>query len=112
MTVRTKTSLAADLSTGGSNNNNVETRWLVDLLDTVETAADADTSEAALDARLDAIETVNTASGIVKLPAFTVATLPAQNVGRIIYVSDGTGNKRLAISDGTNWRFPDGNVVS
>ena len=48
------------------------------------------------------------------LPSYTVATLPsaATYVRGLIYVSDGTANKRLAISDGTNWRFPDGNVVS
>ena len=45
---------------------------------------------------------------------YTVATLPdaAANQWGLIAVSDGTSNKRLAISDGTNWRFPDGNVVS
>ena len=48
------------------------------------------------------------------LPSYTVATLPdaAANARGLIYVSDGTSNKRLAVSDGTNWRFPDGNVVS
>jgi len=48
------------------------------------------------------------------LPDYTVATLPsaANNSKCLIYVSDGTSNKRLAVSDGTNWRFPDGNVVS
>lgn len=48
------------------------------------------------------------------LAAYTVAGLPtaADWTGAVIYVSDGTSNKRLAISDGTNWRFPDGNVVS
>lgn len=48
------------------------------------------------------------------LPSYTVATLPdASAYARcLIYVSDGTSNKRLAVSDGTNWRFPDGNVVS
>lgn len=30
----------------------------------------------------------------------------------LVYVSDGTSNKRLAISDGSAWRFPDGAVVS
>jgi hypothetical protein len=30
----------------------------------------------------------------------------------MIYVSDGTANKRLAISDGAAWRWPDGAVVS
>lgn len=52
--------------------------------------------------------------GIVILPSYTVATVPsAADFARgLIYVSDGTGNKRLAVSDGTNWRFPDGNIVS
>ena len=50
----------------------------------------------------------------IRLASFTVATLPdaAENARGLIYVSDGTSNKRLAVSDGTNWRFPDGNVVS
>lgn len=51
---------------------------------------------------------------IIQLPSYTVATLPdaATNVRGLVYVSDGTSNKRLAVSDGTNWRFPDGNIVS
>jgi hypothetical protein len=48
------------------------------------------------------------------LPSYTVATLPsaAANPRGIIYVSDGTTNKRQAVSDGTNWRWPDGAIVS
>ena len=50
------------------------------------------------------------------LPAarFTVATLPSAsaNTGGFIFVSNGTANKRLAISDGTNWRWPDGQIVT
>ena len=47
------------------------------------------------------------------LPSYTVATVPtASPAGRLIHVSDGAGNKRLAISDGTSWRWPDGAVVS
>jgi hypothetical protein len=48
------------------------------------------------------------------LPTYTVATLPsAATFARcLIYVSNGTSNKRFAISDGTNWRWPDGAVVS
>jgi hypothetical protein len=30
----------------------------------------------------------------------------------MIFVSDGTANKRLAISDGAAWRWPDGAVVA
>lgn len=49
-----------------------------------------------------------------RLPTYTVATVPsASTYSRgLIYVSDGTSNKRLAISDGTNWRWPDGAIVS
>lgn len=49
-----------------------------------------------------------------KLPTYTVSTLPsASTFARcLVYVSDGTTNKRFAVSDGTNWRFPDGNIVS
>lgn len=50
--------------------------------------------------------------GGLLLRAFTVGTLPAATARLLIYVSDGTSNKRLAIGDGTNFRFPDGNVVS
>lgn len=51
---------------------------------------------------------------IMQLPSYTVATLPsAASFPRgLIYVSDGTGDKRLAVSDGTDWRFPDGAIVS
>lgn len=53
-------------------------------------------------------------NGITKLQAYTVATLPsaATYVNSIIAVTDGTANKRMAISDGTNWRWPDGAIVS
>lgn len=56
---------------------------------------------------------VVTGSGHLRLRSYTVATLPsAAAANQIIYVSDGTSNKRVAVSDGTNWRFPDGNAVS
>lgn len=50
----------------------------------------------------------------LQLPPYTVATLPpAASYPRcMIYVSDGATNKRLAISDGAAWRWPDGAVVS
>lgn len=55
-------------------------------------------------------------SAPVQIPSVTVAVLaglPASAYARcLVYVSDGTANKRLAISDGTNWRFPDGAIVS
>ncbi|MGV1790986.1 hypothetical protein [Rhizobium sp. A37_96] len=49
-----------------------------------------------------------------RIPSFTVSTLPsaAANPQGLAYVSNGTANKRLAISDGTSWRFPDGAIVS
>ncbi|CAO3426702.1 hypothetical protein [Azospirillum argentinense] len=47
------------------------------------------------------------------LRPYTVATLPsAAAADRLISVSNGSSNRRLAISDGTNWRWPDGAVVS
>ncbi len=50
----------------------------------------------------------------LRLQSYTVATLPAPALWAtcIAYVSDGTSNKRLAVSDGTNWRWPDGAIVS
>ena len=48
-----------------------------------------------------------------RLRSYTVATLPsASPAGMLIYVSNGLNSKRLAVSDGTNWRFPDGNIVT
>ncbi|MDB5506244.1 MAG: hypothetical protein JWR75_882 [Devosia sp.] len=48
-----------------------------------------------------------------RLRPYTVATLPtASPAAQLIYVSDGTLNKRLAVSDGTSWRWPDGIAVS
>ncbi|MDH6265549.1 hypothetical protein M2360_000939 [Rhizobium sp. SG_E_25_P2] len=49
-----------------------------------------------------------------RLPSYTVSTLPSASAYSrgLIYVSNGASNKRLAISDGTAWRFPDGAVVS
>lgn len=50
--------------------------------------------------------------GGLLLRAFTVGTLPAATARLLIYVSDGASNQRLAIGDGTNFRFPDGSIVS
>lgn len=49
-----------------------------------------------------------------RLPSYTVATLPSAVVMAtgIAIVSNGAGNKRLAVSDGSVWRWPDGTVVS
>ncbi len=41
------------------------------------------------------------------LRSYTVATVPtASPAAQLIVVSDGASNKRLAVSDGTNWRCP------
>lgn len=50
----------------------------------------------------------------VQLPTYTVAGLPAAATYArcIVYVSNGTASKRFAVSDGTNWRWPDGAVVT
>ena len=57
-----------------------------------------------------------TGEGLLQLRAFTVTELgtfvATGRDAQMVYVSDGTGNKRIAVSDGTNWRFPDGSVVS
>lgn len=51
---------------------------------------------------------------LLALPVFTVATLPDPTTVPycMVFVSDGTANKRLAVSDGAAWRWPDGAVVS
>lgn len=46
------------------------------------------------------------------LPSYTVATLPSASARGLVYVSNGAANKRLAVSDGSNWRWPDGTLVS
>lgn len=49
-----------------------------------------------------------------RLPSYSVTALPAAATytRSLIYVWDGSSNRRLAVSDGTNWRWPDGVVVS
>lgn len=56
----------------------------------------------------------DSATGAPILPSYTVATVPsaAGRGGQTIYVSDGASNKRMAISDNTAWRFPDGAALS
>ena len=47
------------------------------------------------------------------LRTYMIATLPpAAGAAHLIYVADGAANKHLAVSDGTNWRWPDGTVVA
>lgn len=49
------------------------------------------------------------------LPVFTVATLPTATdrkwLWRPVAVSDGAGNKFVAISNGTAWRYLEGTAV-
>ncbi len=54
------------------------------------------------------------ATRIPILRSYTVATMPSAsaNARGLVYVSDGTANKRLAVSDGSAWRWPDGAIVS
>lgn len=48
-----------------------------------------------------------------RLRSYTVGTLPsASPAAQMIYVSDGSSNRHIAVSDGADWRFADGNVVS
>lgn len=49
--------------------------------------------------------------GVVKLSSFTVAGVPAQVAGGLIYVSNETGGATIAFSDGTNWRRVQDRVV-
>lgn len=58
-------------------------------------------------------EIIADSGAILRLRSYTVAGVPSASVpGRVIYVSNGTSNKRLAVSDGANWRWPDGAIVS
>ena len=64
---------------------------------------------------LDAVRRILSGqAGIIRLPSYTVSTLPsaADNQGGMIYVSNGSHSTKVAFSDGANWRFCDGNVVS
>ena len=57
--------------------------------------------------------TIIDASSHLGLRSYTVATLPsAAPAARLIFVSDGASDKRLAVSDGTSWRWPDGAIVN
>lgn len=48
-----------------------------------------------------------------RLRAHTLATLPsASPAGQMIFVSDGSSNRQIAVSDGSDRRFANGNVVS
>ena len=65
------------------------------------------------DIQMGGANTVITSSRHPVLRGYTVASLPAASpAGQLIYVADGSGNRRMAVSDGTGWRFPDGAIVS
>lgn len=52
-------------------------------------------------------------AGHASLRSYTVATLPTANpAGRLIHVSDGAGGRRLAVSSGSGWSWPDGTAVA
>ncbi len=63
---------------------------------------------------------ISRASGVVsleaplKLASYTVATLPSASAfnGCTLRLTNGNGGRNLASSDGTNWRFADGTIVS
>jgi len=57
------------------------------------------------------LESLEIAINELEAPPYTVATLPAQKEGRIIYVSDETGGATTAFSDGTNWRRSQDRVI-
>ncbi|MCO5159995.1 MAG: DUF2793 domain-containing protein [Mesorhizobium sp.] len=63
--------------------------------------------------QMNGANTVVTGDRHFVLRSYTVAELPSATLpGQIVYVSDGSSNRRMAVSDGTNWRWPDGAVVS
>jgi hypothetical protein len=85
MTVRTRTSLASDLSTGGSNNDTIETRFMVDLLDSV--ALDAEITAELADLEL-AAEDVTVAEGSDGLAAGDLQTILQALATRIQTLED------------------------
>jgi hypothetical protein len=47
-----------------------------------------------------------------ELAMYTVGNLPSPDPPAVlIYVIDGVSDKHLAVSDGVNWRWPDGSIV-
>lgn len=51
-------------------------------------------------------------TAVPHIPSYTVATLPVATARGLVHVADGAGNRRLAVSDGASWRWPDGAAVS
>lgn len=64
------------------------------------------------DLQMGGINTVIGGNRHLRLRSYTVATLPVGTAADMIYVSNGTSNRRLAVYDGTNWCWADGTVVS
>jgi hypothetical protein len=62
-----------------------------------------------------AIEAAIEAAWTRPLPIFTVATIPSATnkkwLWRPVVVTDGAGNKWVAISNGTAWRYLEGTAV-
>ena len=57
--------------------------------------------------------TVIDTGGHLSLRSYTIATLPtASPAGRLAHVSNGSANRRLAVSDGDVWRWTDGSPVA
>lgn len=53
------------------------------------------------------------ANSHIGLRSYTIATMPsAATAARLINISNGSGNRGLAISDGTVWRWTDGTVAA
>ena len=50
----------------------------------------------------------------VKLPPYTVLTVPppANWAECLIYVTNGASGLSVAVSDGTNWRWMDGTIIT
>lgn len=71
-------------------------------------------TEPELDARYMRRDGGLPATGALRLASYTVATLPAAavHVNGLVAVSDGAGARRVAVSDGVVWRWPDGTAVS
>jgi hypothetical protein len=65
------------------------------------------------DLQMGGANTVINASRHPVLRSYAVAALPqASPAGQLIHVSDGNAGRQLAVSDGAQWRFPDGDVVT
>lgn len=51
-------------------------------------------------------------SAIPALPSYTIATLPVATARGLVFVTDGSNGRRLAVADGSRWCWPDGATVS